>query len=478
MGLQVRLRHALGERLIDLTERSVEEPLVVGRAKDADVKVPSVTVANQHCALFVHEGQWVLQDTSGGSTFLNGNPVAGATPLSIGDAIVLGSDANPATIEIDPAAAAQGHAGHPALGAGGATGVPSPSSAPPRPQAVQGAGYYAAPPMPPPQIRQAPAPVAVDAWGEPVAAENDPFAAWDQAGAEGVSAAPARRRKKPARQTSEGGMMLGIILCIAIIGGTGWYVYQMMNRPAPAPPPAPVETKIAPAPISHPNSIFDDGITGRPKANPAAAPTPEPAAPEAPPKESAPPPPPAAEPPAAPDSDSPAKPAVAGAPEPITDETWAEVVNLQYSPNYALAILKYDDYKHQHPGLHDKELIVFIDQAADRLWWKRIKMLCIHRIDLKKQMRQKDLEIKQQPAGDFLKTLKDEKEKLQADMKLTETRLTEDMGYTDDETPDAGNEEAIAKLRPHRDADKFGAWKFRVVNFIKNKHGATPWDGE
>ena len=114
MGLQVRVRHALGERLVDLADRPVERPLIVGRSREADLKIPSVTVASEHCALFVHNRQWVLQDTSGGATLVNHVPTEGPTPLYIGDVIVLGNDSTPATIEIDPAGVAQGRSGHPA----------------------------------------------------------------------------------------------------------------------------------------------------------------------------------------------------------------------------------------------------------------------------------------------------------------------------------------------------------------------------
>src|SRR5580704_15336481 len=108
MGLQVRVRHALGERLVDLSDRPVERPLIVGRAREADLKIPSVTVASEHCALFVHNRQWVLQDTSGGATFINGAPTEGPTPLCVGDVIVLGTDASPATVVVDPGGVAQG----------------------------------------------------------------------------------------------------------------------------------------------------------------------------------------------------------------------------------------------------------------------------------------------------------------------------------------------------------------------------------
>ena len=49
MGLQIRVRHALGQRVIELPDRAVDRPLVVGRAANAEVQVPSVTVAPKHC---------------------------------------------------------------------------------------------------------------------------------------------------------------------------------------------------------------------------------------------------------------------------------------------------------------------------------------------------------------------------------------------------------------------------------------------
>ena len=57
MSLQVRLRHTLGERLLELPDRPVDEPVVVGRSSAADVQVPSVTVSQRHCVLVVHEGR-------------------------------------------------------------------------------------------------------------------------------------------------------------------------------------------------------------------------------------------------------------------------------------------------------------------------------------------------------------------------------------------------------------------------------------
>src|SRR5436190_3983969 len=117
MSLQARLRHTLGERWIELAPRGVDEPLVVGRIASADLQVPSVTVAQKHCVLFVHDGLWVVQDVAGSTgTYVNGAKIDGPALLKIGDVITFGPDASAPALEIDvdPAAAAEGRKGQPA----------------------------------------------------------------------------------------------------------------------------------------------------------------------------------------------------------------------------------------------------------------------------------------------------------------------------------------------------------------------------
>src|SRR5258706_734126 len=88
MTLQVRLVHALGDRLIDLPEKTIDSPIVVGRAVDAQLQVPSVNVSRRHCVLVVHEGQWAVEDggTSGG-TYINGQPASGPAFVNSGDGL-------------------------------------------------------------------------------------------------------------------------------------------------------------------------------------------------------------------------------------------------------------------------------------------------------------------------------------------------------------------------------------------------------
>lgn len=111
MGMEILLRHSLGERTMDVSGRGQDQPIIVGRGADCDVAVPSVTVATRHCALFIHQGYWYVRDLSGGATRLDGQPVSGAQPLRIGSVVSVGPD-ELAAIQIEPTRAAAGHTGY------------------------------------------------------------------------------------------------------------------------------------------------------------------------------------------------------------------------------------------------------------------------------------------------------------------------------------------------------------------------------
>src|SRR5215213_7586049 len=62
MGLQLRVKHALGARMVEVPERGVDRPIVVGRDTACEVQVPSGAVAPMHCLLWQQDGEWVMQD--------------------------------------------------------------------------------------------------------------------------------------------------------------------------------------------------------------------------------------------------------------------------------------------------------------------------------------------------------------------------------------------------------------------------------
>lgn len=421
---------------------------------------------------------------TGGATFVNGQPLQGPTLLNVGDVITLGSDSNPATIEIDPAGVAQGRSGYaseshapsptarPTSG-GMPTGV-YPSAYPGVASGVStGRGMQAPPPPPPMQ--------ASDDSQDPGAADEQAF--WGQAPEAATAGATSPRRKKPVRTSSDAGLVVGIALCLAIVGVTAWFIYQQMQKRNEPPPKVAAVVE----PESHGpsniftgtgNDTFPPGPTAKPSDSAAKHSTPPtPARRNEREHVAAPPPVPAdanPTPNAAPSDGA----ASASTPEADkTDGTLEEIENAHYLSDYGRAIVKFDDYRRQHQGQNTDKLDAYTNEALDRLWCKRIAELCTQRVALQKQIRQKDTEIRQETSALFKKTLAEEKAKLQTDLNRAEESLTGDMGYTSDEIPDPTNAETFLKLTTDRDPMKFANWKTRTVMFIRTHHGSLPWDG-
>lgn len=240
MGLQIRVRHALGERVYDLPARRSDRPVVVGRAAACDVKVPSAEAAAQHCALFVHEGRWCIGVIDPmGATAVNGQPLEAPTFVQIGDVVTIGGGADFATIEIEPLAVAAGQRGYvPAAGV-------KPAAAMPMSPAPQRAAGPARPPQPR-TVRHAPpghAPIAPGypapaqggfgpSAGEPIESDGDAVAmdmeapsAFGYGSSGGSSFRSARRR--PRKQSNAGMIAVVIGVAVALIGGV---VLIAMNR--------------------------------------------------------------------------------------------------------------------------------------------------------------------------------------------------------------------------------------------------------
>ncbi|QOV90087.1 FHA domain-containing protein [Humisphaera borealis] len=226
MGLQIRVRHALGERVLELPDRTVDEPVVVGRASSAEVQVPWVTVAPKHCVLFIHEGHWAVQDLGAGAgTFVNREQVVGARLLQIGDMIQVGPEAGAPTIEVDPAAAAEGRTGYAGTGlphmqqqavasgygsyqASGSYGRPGYAGA-------YNGGHHGSHGEAPPQY----APAVAEA---PASSDEISFAA--------ASTPTYSSYRKP--RSNNGGMITVMVIAVILIGGfVGFVLYRQSNEP-------------------------------------------------------------------------------------------------------------------------------------------------------------------------------------------------------------------------------------------------------
>jgi len=63
---------------------------IIGRDEEAHVVLSNLSVSRHHCEIIGFNGQWLLHDLgSRAGTFLNGQPVGEATPLAIGDQVLI-----------------------------------------------------------------------------------------------------------------------------------------------------------------------------------------------------------------------------------------------------------------------------------------------------------------------------------------------------------------------------------------------------
>lgn len=264
MSLHARLRHSMGDRLLEIPARPVDRPFVLGRGSDSDLVVPSVSVAMRQCALYVYEGQWAVEELTPGGTQLNNCPLDGPTLLSTGDVLTLGGDAIATTLEIDPGGAAAGRGGSPALDVTQRRGAQSARPAGrSRPQVasvpgVSFVGPVASPPQPtwPPASDPAPIEPAYGTENEGDRGDAD----WSAALADPTPRRPSRRRKAAPSSTP---MIIAIVLGVVIVGVTAWVVVEEMQPPpvvvTPPPPPPPPRRHV-------PTSIFDDQDSAPPAA--------------------------------------------------------------------------------------------------------------------------------------------------------------------------------------------------------------------
>lgn len=525
MGLQIRLRHALGERVLELDPRTVDDPLVLGRAAEADVQVPSVNVGARHAVVFIHEGHWVVQDTSASHpTYVNGEALQGPRALYSGDVIVLGTDANAPMIEVDPDGAALGSTGQgdaaataalPAGGGGGYQGQhpvdAAPAHAYPPPSRMVATGT----PVPPAgaYAERAPDPAAHD----PEPDGDGDHAEWAAAAAGGRRSSYARR-KSGSNDAAIGVAMVG---AVAIISLVGFVIYQRREQPAPvvarvAPKRAPV---VEVAPKNVPKSIFsDDGAPGR--LPPGSVP----------PRTGSdrrqdtanlkkPPPPPDVtddQPPATADEDdkptrrgaedaagggkgagaagedaagegasgggAAAKPPKDGQGEAVisaTDPTFRVVENAYYSPDHAKALLTFAAYEEEFPDKHKETIAQYREEMLDKVWWDRIESLFEKRRELTQSIKETQLSIKEETEEAHKKTVLEPRlDEQKSRLSRLGDKLTKEMGYRLPTPPPIVDEAAMAELRAKRDKALYEPWKKRVLKHIRATHGDFPWAGE
>lgn len=506
MGLLVRLKHALGERVLDLPERQADDPLVVGRAGDADIKIPSVNVAPRHLVLFVHEGSWVVQDGPGSTgTRVNGVPLTGAQALRGGDVLTLGTETNAPTLQIDPSSIPAHPGVQTSQPAGGSISTSAHVSAPP----PVGRMVQAAPPVPPAAPEEQYEQYDASA---PAGESGGDDTAW-MTDMSGSTAPVARSLYVPKRRkSSDAAVAFAVVASLAVLAGVGGFIYLQVKKQEAAtaqmtmvPPPvrkpvivedvpkkAPVAPRVAtkptaiaaappPPPVDPTDQLDEPPPPPKPKPKNAKplvttrpSPPPRPTIPAPGPSDTTAMTPPVPENQLTEMPDDPADPEAAAL---LKD--WKHVESAYYNPNIAKALMAIDAYAEAHPNSRGQQIEQFREDLLDKLWWDRVTDLIQRRKDLTDGIKKTEQDLKDETEAAFKKTvleprLEDQKGKV---VKVTD-KLVKEMQYSAATPPPINKDAEMRKLREQRDSSLFKQWKAKVLLSIRQNHGALPWANE
>jgi hypothetical protein len=444
MGLQLRVRHALGARMLDIEPRGAQRPIVVGRTAEAEVQVPIGTVAPSHCVMYMEGERWVIQDMgSSVGTYVNGSPISGPVFLNFGDVVSLGAGSGSPTIEIDP----MGSGRRKRAALGGPAGRPS------QPTEQEPQAFYED------RVEMGPVSAAPVALGEGVQGGDWPVAVEEEAAEgdawAGMGAATSgyRRRRRVKKQGSFVGITIGAGFAIILIG---WFIVARVMKEDEPPAAAPSVAQDVRGGKGG-KSIFDFPEKDKPKPTGQGEGTVLPpvavAAADDPPK------------PAATDND----------PERQTDE-WKAVVEANAASEKAgKALWTIVDYRRLHPGKFEAELRQYEEVAFDRLWWERIKELCELRGSLQSEIEKKNTEIAQETEAAYRQKLEKEKQLLEMRRQTMGEVLVQEMGYASKEAPNLFDSVQMANLRRQRIAETYEVWKKRVINSLLKSRN-LPWE--
>ena len=480
MPLQVRVRHPLGERLLELPERGVSQPLIVGREKTSDVQVPVITVAPKHCALFVHEEQWVLQPMTG-KVILGGHAMIKPRALRSGDLIALGDGPAAPTLQFDPIGAAEGRSGLLTVGKKAAA-VATPSRAPAVRQKAPVPAASARPPAQKPATAPRPAPAPVRPRPAPVVPRAPVVAESEAEGAEppendaidwsfnDPNAAPPKLYVPRRKQMSAVVMVIVVLLGMGALGGVGYYAYKAAHKPPPAPIVIVEKTPEAPqAAAAKPKALFDldaDQAAARKLQAMQKPLTPSSAKPQSGSMHAS---------PATPVVEDPDVVALRTQAQTF-DPDWEEIERAHHDVRHmGQSINKYDDYRRNHPGKHTGALDLFTEQAANWLYWQRLHQLWVTRDETLVDIRKKDTDLKNQPTGDFHNQLAAERANLVTQHDQANDLIASEMGFTGEEGPDLENPDQLEKISQFHDPAKYAAFKKRVLKYVRDNHGAVWW---
>ena len=488
MGLQLRVRHSMGARIVEVHDGGPNRPVRIGRDPSAAVQVPSGVVLPVHCLFYQRKGRWIIEKAEESAEIsVNGEPIGQTAALEFGDSVTLGSGAGAAVLELDPLGTARR--------AAGAAGIVRPA-APDRESPINTAPTPARKPSPPPQPVAAAAVAARGEAEEFDASDADEDERWDlstasatpaAAGGWPASAQPAPYRRPPrVKQSSQGTV---VMICVAfgvtilILGGLIVNQINKRNeRTKVIVQPPEVKLPDAQGPTidkKQHGSIFDNfgekpvKVTTPPKGT-VYSPT-FGGKNDVPPKPT----PPAGEVPANParnDDGAPAASRTQLPDDPAADSPeWRNIQDASNSLDSVRAIWACHDFMAAHPGKLQADVSARLAEALDLLWWQRINELCTQRDDLKGTIARLTREISEEaPTSVFKQKL--EKDKAAEEYRFNKTieTLAEDMGYKSNVIPNPLNSAELDVLRKDRDPEKYDAWCKKVSQGIRRNRTA-PW---
>lgn len=447
MTLQVRLVHSLGDRLIDLPERSFESPLIVGRAPTADLQVPDALISRWHCALYLHEGQWYIQDGKHSArTLVNGHPAMEPTAIRSGDVVTLGVELTPPTLEIDPYGLLLANQQEPVPHDQhlGESQAPAPQDTVARSYPSPAAGGIFTSGLSqefdqPPQI-EAPL-TSIQSNGTVENPEDD----WLSAA---VVQSSTQRFYVPKQNTWSTGIISGTIFTtIAIIAGAT-YLYHVRQKAEDARHFTEVKKVVEQnAVVEKKNNIFEQVEKERRQKALAALAA-------------------AANKPAVTSVDT----AAAQDPGRQTDE-WRQVEEAHSSFKPMEAIVLYNVYLKQFPGSpYAGDVHKYTEDALDAIWWNHITQLAEERDAAKKEIIAKNRDMAQSVDPEFKKSLQDEKAVLEEKLQRAQEALKA-LNYLSAEKPNLFDAALMTELRRARSPAVYDPWKRSAEKTIKNSHG-------
>jgi hypothetical protein len=432
MRLQVRVRHSLGEKVVELPVRGVDHPVVIGRGAAADLQIPSVHIGQSHLALFIHEGKWVVQDGPDSTgTLIDGKPLAGPQILHGGEVLRLGPEGKAIALEIDPGGVLSAGAPVPVTG-----GIGQPHSTPD------------ADPVDPDRVDWAAEPLPASYY------------------------VPRPQRSSPVI------VGVSIVVAVLIVAGAGVFIYTRkaatpkvvtvvvpeqraktdFPRPSTTRPSAEAAKttifEVPPAPPDLTDQLDEADAATKPTTRLASATT-------------------AATHPAA------AVVAAEAADDPEQARAWKHVQDLYYDADPAKPLLAMETFERDYPGAHAAELAKYRDDLFDKLWWMRIDALCDRRKTLTAAIAETQEKIKKESEEAYKKTvLEPQLANQQAKLAAVNERLAKDMAYRSPDAPPIGKDAEMAKLRAQRVASVYDNWKKQVMTALRNSHGQLPWANE